>query len=379
MKHGMNSSSKTVVICVGLSVAVLPAHAIVRWNEGKEQIHVTATATVMLDSNIYTSSIEESHTIYSATLSLEYRRHAGLIGVTASASVSKAEFSKNTDEGFANPNASLEFTKDTGRTTGTLGFSAARSTRADPTVNIRTDSWAYGTEINARYPISERHTVSGSVSWGKTDYIDNTIFVDLNSTSFSADWFYVLSTQRDIFGGYRLRISESSRLTTFADHYVSGGVSGRILPGLNGNARVGYQIREGIKGTDESFSGYSASVSATWNFTRKVALTGQISKDFSTTSTNISTDTLSGNLDLQYARSAKLMFGTGVGAGNIKFLGLAGNGREDTFMTAYGRVSYTFSERLRLGLMYSYYRNWSTLAFSDFDRNSITLDATARF
>ena len=379
MTPGLNNSTKTVALCVGLSVATLPAHAIVRWNEGKEQIHVTATAAMMLDSNIYTSSIEASDTIYSATVGLEYRRHAGLIGVTASGSVSKSEFSENPQEGFANPNFSLEFTKDTGRTTGTLGFSAARSTRADPTVNLRTDSWAYGTELNMRYPVSERHAIAGSVSWRKTDYADNTIFVDLNSVSFSADWFYVMSTQRDIFGGYRLRISESSRLTTFADHYVSGGVSGRILPGLNGTARVGYQVREGIKGTDESYSGYSASISATWNFTRKIALTGQVAKDFSTTSTNVSTDTLSGNLDLQYARSAKLMFGAGVGVGQIKFLGLAGNNREDTFMTAYGRVSYTFSERLRLGLMYSYYRNWSTLAFSDFDRNSVTLDATARF
>ena len=375
----LNIPNRTVGLCVGISVAALPAHAIVRWNEGKEQIHVTVTAAMMVDSNIYTSSIEESDTIYSASVGLDYRRHAGLIGVTAAASVSKSEFSSNPEEGFANPNFSLEFTKDTGRTTGTLGFTAARSTRADPTVNLRTDSWAYGTEINMRYPLSDRHSVSASASWRKSDYTDNTVFVDLTSYSFSADWFYVLSTQRDIFGGYRLRVSESSRLTTFADHAVSGGVSGRILPGLNGTARVGYQVREGIKGTSESFSGYSASISATWNFTRKVALTGQVAKDFSTTCSNVSTDTLSANLDLQYARSAKLMFGAGVGVGEIRFLGQAGNNRQDTFMTAYGRVAYTFSERLRLGLMYSYYHNWSTLAFSDFDRNSVTLDATARF
>ncbi len=360
-------------------VACMPAHGIVRWNEGKDQIYVNTTVTVTSDSNIYTSALNESDMIYNATVGLEYRRHAGLIGVNASATVSRAEYQNNPSEGFTNPNMRLEFTKDTGRTTGTLGFSAVKSTRADPTVNIRTDSWNYGSEFNFRYPISERHSLSGGVTWRRVDYVDNTLFVDLSTYSFSADWFYVLSPQRDIFAGYRLRMLESSADTTFADHSVSAGVSGRLLPGLNGTARVGYQVREAIKGSDDTYNGYNAAVSATWNFTRKVALTGQISKDFTVTSTNVSTDTLSGNLDLQYARTGKLLFAAGVGAGQIKFLGQAGNNREDTFMTGYGRIAYTFSERLRLGLMYSYYKNWSTLAFSDFDRHSVTFDATARF
>ncbi len=357
----------------------MPAHGIVRWNEGKEQIYLNATATVVMDSNIYTSSVEESDTIFSAVVGLEYRRHAGMIGVNATASVTRAEFQNNPDEGFTNPNLRLELNKDTGRTTGTLGFSAVRSTRADPTVNVRTDSWTYGSELNFRYPISERNALSGSVGWRRSDYTDNTAFVDLDTTSFALDWFYVLSTQRDIFGGYRLRLIESSADTAFADHSVSAGVSGRLLPGLNGTARLGYQVREPTKGSGDSYNGYNAAVTATWNFTRKIALTGQLSKDFSVTSTNVSTDTTSGNLDLQYARTAKFLLAAGVGTGRIKFLGTTGNDRQDTFLTAYARAAYTFSERLRLGLMYSYYRNWSTSAFSDFDRHSVTFDATARF
>ncbi|MCC5024080.1 MAG: hypothetical protein J6386_15405 [Candidatus Synoicihabitans palmerolidicus] len=84
-------------------------------------------------------------------------------------------------------------------------------------------------------------------------------------------------------------------------------------------------------------------------------------------------------LDLQYARGARLVFGTGVGAGINKFLGVAGAGRKDTYFSVYGRIGYTFSERLRLGLVYSYYKNWSTLAFSDFARQSVTFDASSRF
>jgi hypothetical protein len=142
---------------------------------------------------------------------------------------------------------------------------------------------------------------------------------------------------------------------------------------------VGFQTRSDLNNSGEDYTGYNASISSTWNFTRAIALTAFVTKDFNVTSTNISTDALSGNLDLQYARSAKLVLSAGVGAGITKFLGDAGGNREDTFMSAYARVQYTFSEKLRVALTYSYFRNWSNQSFSDFARDSITFDATSRF
>jgi hypothetical protein len=195
----------------------------------------------------------------------------------------------------------------------------------------------------------------------------------------SADWFYVFTEERDLFGGYRLRLSESSAGNKYADHSISGGVSGRIIRGLNGTARVGYQVREDLSGSGDTFTGFNASITSTWNFTRKVSLSVRASKDFNVTSTNISTDATTGNLDLQYARTAKLVLGTGVGTGYTKFLGLDGGNREDTFLSYYGRIQYTFSEKLIISATYSYFQNWSTLLFSDFERDSITFDASTRF
>lgn len=73
------------------------------------------------------------------------------------------------------------------------------------------------------------------------------------------------------------------------------------------------------------------------------------------------------------------MFTAGVGAGLTKFLGDEGGDREDTYFTAYARAQYTFSEKLSVGVTYSYFENWSTLPFSDFYRDSITFDASSRF
>ncbi len=355
------------------------AAAIMRWNEGKDQVYVTSSVSVALDSNIHTAADSPSDTVITGNLGLEYRRQAGLIGVNADLGLVNGQFLDNDSENYLNPTGRVELTKDTGRTTGTFSFNAMRSSRADPAANARTDSWNYGTELNARYPVSERHHLTGSFGWDKKDYVDNTALVDLTTTSLSADWFYVYSPERDIFGGYRLRLNETSSLTTFADHSFSAGISGRILPKSNGTVRAGYQLRKGIKGSSETFSGYNALASVTWNLTRKMNLRLTASKDFSTTSTNITTDATTVALDGQYARTAKLTFGAGTSGGINAFLGDLGGGREDVFFSYYAMARYTFSERLRVGLNYTYYQNSSTLAFADFERESLTFDASTRF
>ena len=104
----------------------------------------------------------------------------------------------------------------------------------------------------------------------------------------SADWFYVFSEERDLFSGYRLRLSDTSAGSKFADHSVSAGVAGRLIRGLNGTARMGYQIRKDLVGVADTFLGFNATITGTWNLTRQISLTARFSKDLSVTSTNIS-------------------------------------------------------------------------------------------
>lgn len=271
-------------------VAIAPAYGLVRWNENKDQIHVRARVTWMADSNIYYNAANVGDTVISGAFGAEYRRQAGLIGVNADGGVSVSNFEENTDESFTNPTMRVGLTKDTGRTTGTLGFTGYRDSRADPAANIRTDSWNYGAELRLKYPINERNSIAGGMDWDRQDYDDNRFLVDLDTTSFSADWFYVFTPERDLFGGYRLRLSETSASDRYADHSISGGVAGRLIRGLNGTARIGYQNRYDLSGGGNDNSGYNASISATWNFSREIALTGRVSKDLNITSTNISTD-----------------------------------------------------------------------------------------
>ena len=273
---------------IWLTLATLPLGAIVRWNEAKDQIYVTGSAIWVYDSNIFTNSEGVSDSIIRGSIGAEYRRQAGLIGVNADLSIAIAQFTENEDEGFSNPNMRLEFTKDSGRTTGTLAFSGNRTSRADPAANMRTDSWNYGADFRVKYPISDRHSFSGGYDWQRQDYENNQFLVDLNSHSMSADWFYVFSEERDLFSGYRLRLSDTSAGSKFADHSVSAGVAGRLIRGLNGTARMGYQIRKDLVGVADTFLGFNATITGTWNLTRQISLTARFSKDLSVTSTNIS-------------------------------------------------------------------------------------------
>ncbi|MDA8527923.1 outer membrane beta-barrel protein [Opitutaceae bacterium] len=379
MKPSAATVLRAITGVVGFLGASLPANALVRWNEAKDQVFVKGTVAWLYDSNIYTNAQGEADTIMQGSVGAEYRRQAGLIGVNADLGFTIAEFGENADDSFANPAMRVEFTKDTGRTTGTFAVNGNRSSRADPAANARIDSWNYGADLRIKYPVNDRHTFAGGLDWRFQDYQNNAQLVDLTTSSMSADWFYVFTEERDLFGGYRLRLSESSAGNKYADHSISGGVSGRIIRGLNGTARVGYQVREDLSGSGDTFTGFNASITSTWNFTRKVSLSVRASKDFNVTSTNIPTDATTGNLDLQYARTAKLVLGTGVGTGYTKFLGLDGGNREDTFLSYYGRIQYTFSEKLIISATYSYFQNWSTLLFSDFERDSITFDASTRF
>lgn len=100
-------------------------------------------------------------------------------------------------------------------------------------------------------------------------------------------------------------------------------MTGRIIRGLNGSVRVGYQFRVPTAG-GKTFSGVSANGSTTYAINRKINLTGQISKDFSTTSTDSSVDSTAADLTTQYAYNSHWALNGGAGWGASKFLGQNG-------------------------------------------------------
>lgn len=370
---------------ISVSLVCPPARALVSLNEGSDHIYLTGTFGVTHDSNIFANRDAEGDYVYNAGLSAEYNRRAGWIGVNAVAAIAVSHFDEHPGEDFQDPQLSLELTKQTGRTTGSVSVSAQRQNRPDSEVNLRTAAWNYTAALNFHYPVIERYSFSGTLGYNWIDYSDDALFVDLKTYSASLNLFYILDTAHDLFFGYRYRYGDGVLRSTNIDHALNLGVSGRILPLLNGAISVGYQTRHPSARGETNHDSATAQGSLTYNLTRKVALTGQLTKDFTTSATNTSVDSTTASLDLQYAVTARLTASADVGWSNQRFLGSGGLiassslHREDTAFTWDAILTYRFSQHLTVAAGYYFYQNWSNLPAADFVRHSWNLSLTSRW
>ena len=373
-----------------------PAHALFRFNDGRDQVYVTAYVGAGYDSNVFTrSSGNNGDLVISGGAGIEYARKAGLIGVNASLGWNFGTFATFSEEDFLNPTMSLEFSKGTGRTTGALQLNARRESRADPTVGLITDSWNYGVNLNYRYPVIERYSIAGNIGWDRIDYVDNgTTFVDLDSYTVGTDLFYSWRSDRDLLAGYRYRFSDTSATSQSTDHSWYVGVAGRIVSKLSGSARVGwtYRINEYPAGIPENTSdGMYVSLSSTWPATRKMTFTLTGTQDFDTTSTNFQTETTNVDLTGQFSHTVKFSTNARLGAGYTKYLsgfvnnepefttGFNGLDRRDHYVTAGVGASYALTSHFTLSANYTYYQNWSNLSDFDFTRHTVGLTVSTRW
>jgi hypothetical protein len=385
-------------------LAPLPAHALFRFNDGRDQVYVTAYIGTGYDSNVFASKDASSDLVITGGAGMEYARKAGLIGVNASLGWDFGTFDSFSTEDFLNPSASLEFSKGTGRTTGAVQLNARRVSRADPTVGLRTDSWNYGINLNYRYPIMDRYSIAGNIGWDRIDYQDEGVtFVDLDSYTIGTDLFYSWRSDRDLLAGYRYRLSETSAKSEGTDHSLYVGVSGRILSKLSGSARVGWTFHENTypgdttlpdlatRKTEDTSDGVYVSLTGTWPATRKATFTLALSQDFSTTSTNFQTETSTVDLTGKFSHTVKFSTSANVGAGYTDYIsgfvnndpvftpGFRGGPREDYYVTAGVGASYVINNHFTLSANYTYYENWSSLSGFTFVRHSVGLTLSTRW
>lgn len=369
----------TVAAACCLGAALSKAKALVSLNDGHDKIFVNGTVTFSWDSNIYASKGGQGDYVMAATTGIQYSRRAGLIGVDASVSVNASKYNRFTAEDFRNPSMSIEFTKQTGRMTGSLLFSAIRSSRADPNANLRTQAWTYDAGLKLHYPVIDRYSLSGGVEMTSQKYQNNAELVNLNTYQADVNLFYVYSQERDLLAGVRIRKENTSGSSNALDAAYTFGVNGRIIPKVNGSVRFGYQTRSVSGMGAGNFNSWTADSSVTWTATKRFQVSGTLNKDFNTTSTDASTDVLAGSLAATYAVNEHVQLGANTGAGISRFLGALGFGRKDTYFDYALSVDYSLNDHLKTSFQYTYFRNWSTLAIADFIRQGYSLTIASRW
>ena len=370
------------VVLLALVVSGLfPARslALLTFNDAHDQLFVTGNAGMSYDSNIFANNSPHSDTIYSGGAGIEYKRHAGVISVDANTGISISRFDKFSSEDFSDPHFQGEFSADDDRTSADLSLQASRQSQADVIAGVRALSWNYNADFNGRYRVNDRYSVAGHLGYSRQDYLHTPVLVDLTGYSGSANLFYTINSARDFFAGYSFRLQETSRHRSFDEHSFNFGLDGRILPKLNGTVSVGYALLAPHGSSDHATGSLTDSIALTWNLSRRIKITGDLSQYFSATSTNGSVDTASASLLGTFSLNDKLAFNAGVNGGHNRFLGSSGAGRRDTYFGWNAGVDYNLTDNLKVSTSYTYYENWSTLSFSDFIRHTVNLSVTARF
>ncbi len=381
--------NSAIAIVLALSLLCSPARALVSLNDGHDHINVIASAGTSWDSNVYANREARSDHTVNTSVVAEYTRRAGWIGVNGTVAIDSTRYNVFKSENFNNPRFNVEFTKQTGRTTGSLTLAAARQSRADAAVNVRSTSWNYNAGFNYKYRIANLYTLSGHFGYSFIDYVANsTTFPDLATYTASVDLIRVFTTERDISLGYRFRKIETAENASYDDHAVNAGLSGRLISGVMGSLRAGYQVRSphgflpfGIP--QPKFSSWTASGSATYALNKRTNFTGSVGKDFSTTANDVSVDTSTASLIADFAYNSHLTLNASVTAGDSRFLGDAGkvivslgpppvlgDSRHDKFLSANASVAYSLNQHLKASLGYTWFRNWSNSSFADFARET---------
>lgn len=364
-------------------LTIIPsAQALLNIDGTRNQLFIFGGVTFGYNSNIFAESTGRGDSTMSANAGIELKRRAGLIAVNSVAKVDYVRYSKYTGENAFNPNFSLELDKTEGRTTGTFTLKAYRESRADSSVNLRTSSWNFPLGLNVKYPINDKFYVTSATGYLRRTYKDEGFnLVNYSDYSEAVDFYYTYTSKLDLLAGYRLRVSRTSAQGRANDHWFNIGATGGLFSKLSGTVRVGYQFRDlsGPSLPSDRFDHLNASASINWPFTRKLNFAFSVNRDFNTIATGDSVDSTSLAARAIYTYSRKLEFNGGVSVGRNTFLSRTHAERRDTFFTWDVGGTYRMNEHFTVGANYTYFRNWSSLSFSDYESHGISLDLSGRY
>ena len=359
-------------------LASTQAYGLLTLEGGKAQVGVIGRASFNWDSNLFNNANSEDDSYELLVAGITYDRNAGIIGVKGSAIWSFDFFNKFSSENSADPELKLGFSKARGKTTGALEFTYHLSSQADDAANQRTRLAEFGTNLTVQYPLNQRFSLTSTTEVQKHGYKD-IAFYDNDTFSESLDAFMAYTSKLDIFAGYRYRFTNAQGQPDTVDHAFTVGVRGKILPKLDGTFRIGYQVRDIRQIDTGSLDGVTASASFLWAPRSRILVSSQISKDFSTTSTALSSDGLAWFNQVQVTTSWRIAMTAGAGYSQSKYYSLSEHVRtDDRFYWQLG-ASYPITTNINAEATFIHSENWSTESFADYTKEFVSLGIAAKF
>jgi hypothetical protein len=363
------------------ALTVPRAFGLIDWNEGHDRLTVHADYGISYDSNLLASAGSPGDVNQSLELGSNYTRKAGILGFSASVSVTAGRYQKYSAYNFNDPAISLELTKDDGRLTGSVAAGAQKENASNDAANIRASSWHYNANLGLRYPINDRYYMTSSTDVTARDFAPNTPLYNLSSYGEGIDLYYVYSSKLDLLGGYRIRYGDAvGGSHTWDEAYTVGG-TGAILPKLSGTLRIGYQSRYENTSQGGNYHDMTTNFMLAWPVNKRIVSNFQASEDFTTTATDVSVNTTSFDFSstIKPNMKTKVAMTGEVGYSINRFLGLKGGGRVDRTLSFLLKMSVPIQTHFAASVTCGYLTNVSNSAYAKYDRVTASLSLSAHY
>lgn len=377
----MSPRRRLIAALLGFALVLSPAHALFNLNQGKDLIYASASYGIGYDSNVFTRAAGKGSVTQNTSVSLDYTRQAGLIGVTVNVAAASGQFSSIHGQDFLDPSIAISLRKRYGRTTGSASLQIRRESQPDPDVGARVRVWSYAGNIDARYPVNDRYYLTNSLRGSSRQYAGTPGLSNLASVTDAMAVNYVYTSKLDLNGAYTLGLSETSQHTQAYDHSLTVGAAGSILPKLSGTINVGVQRRDNdsTAAGREHFTSFTSGTTLRWMYSRRFSLNGDLSANFSTAATDVSVDRTTAGLHATGSLSSKFVANAGVAYTISDFLGKAGAGRRDDMLQFDASIALALTTHFRASLAYAYMINDSNLDAAAFERHSLSLSLAATY
>lgn len=236
--------------------------------------------------------------------------------------------------------------------------------------------------INGNWSATAKTSIGTGVMFDRTNY-STSGYADNQHISLPLDVYYAVTPKVDLSVGYRYGDTWVQKLPVPApavpanfdstDHFFNVGARGEFTPKLKGQARVGYQLRDFVRGS--STSGLGLSGGLTYVYSPKTSFDLTVSNDFANSVLGNSQEVFAVRTGGKFEFTPQWSAQAGLSFEATKY---ANSTRKDDFFVGDMALAYAVSDTVSLQGSYAYRTN-SSNAGASFNSNLLSLGISLRY
>lgn len=348
------------------------------------ELFLTANASVRYEDNItFASANEESDVIFNFSPGLELAfGKSSLVSGTFSIYEKFIAYADNTqfnDELF-NAVFKSNYSGAKLKLSTNASYRELNQTTRDVQAIIESTEMAAG--VSGEVSLTRKTKVGLGIQYADRDYKPAGL-LDRTTYTVPVNYFFAISPKVDLSAGVRYRYTDVDAVNADSESYnVNVGARGEFTAKLSGSFNVGFTRRE-LENGGSSSSLLGVDAGLVYAYSPKTRFNLDLSNDFETGSValpgsrggqKVASVSFGGSSRVSPAVSLN----SSIAYQHIEYLNTV-TPREDDFIVFTVGGGYVVSQRLSLSAYYSYKKNISDNAASEFDANTVGLSANFRY